>query len=107
MIIHDFTMICHIRVLHVHAKINHLRTKINEIKDHHHVPYGKSSEIDPLLDQNNPVSMILKNQLGLCSWRVFLVWKIQILVLKYIKLNAYVLQATSVAQLASVLAGES
>src|SRR3954469_11107047 len=72
MIIHDFTMICHIRVLRVHQKINHLRAKINEIKGHHHVPREKPSEIDPLIDQNNTVLKKFKIQLGLCSWRQFL-----------------------------------
>src|SRR3954466_11590811 len=71
MIIHDFTKICHIRVLRVHQRINHLRAKINEIKGHHHVPRQKPSEIDPLIDQNNTVLKNFENQLKLCSWRVF------------------------------------
>src|SRR3954467_6380505 len=69
---HDFRLNHRIRVLRVHQKFNDLRVKINEIKGYYHVPREKPSEIDYLLDQNNPVSKIFKIKLGLCSWRVFL-----------------------------------
>src|SRR3954471_23881994 len=69
--IHNFMINLRIRVLHDFQKIDHLRAKINEIKGHYHDPCEKPSGIDPLLDQNNTDLMIFKNQLGLCSWRVF------------------------------------
>src|SRR3954470_6936619 len=69
--IHDFRLNHRIRVLRVHQKIDSLRVKINTIKDHHHDPYEKTSELDPSLDQFGSVFRKFKFKLGLCSWRVF------------------------------------
>src|SRR3954467_10214264 len=65
---HDFRLNHRIRVLRVHQKINDLRVKINEIKWYHHVPYEKTSKIDPSLDQFGSVLKIFKFKWGWCSW---------------------------------------
>src|SRR3954464_10195738 len=66
---HDFRLKLRIRVLRVHQKIESLRVKINGIKYHHRDPCEKTSELDPSLDQFDPVSRIFKFKWDSCSWR--------------------------------------